>query len=216
MFPGPPRGYVHYLCGRFPGRAGYLFLPLKHFGYTTPPYYMPYAADNGAYTKWSEKHFMEMLILFRKFAKSPLWVVVPDVVGNAEQTMRMWHEWKDRVSSFGYPLAFACQDGMEPQDVPKEAFCAFIGGTTEWKLANAERFKRVCNWLHIGRVSTGARLKWAERIGADSCDGTGWFREGMNGNRVNALIEYFEGSPQGELFNGNNLPTKPQNEKSSE
>jgi len=189
-------GLVHYFAGKYPSKIGLLMSP---DGWRPVPWYFPYALDNGAFKNFDKNEFIKMLLKCRVLHDA-LWVVVPDVVGDAETTMRMWHKWKNKVASFGYPLAFACQDGMEPQDVPKEAFCAFIGGTTEWKLENAHRFKGICKWLHIGRVSTRARLKWAEEIGADSCDGTGWFREGMGGDRVNGLIEYFEGSPQYELF----------------
>jgi hypothetical protein len=163
---------------------------------------MPYALDNGAFIKWEPEKFHDMLLKARTHHK-PLWVVVPDVVGDAEATMKKWHKWQDVVAGFGYPLAFACQDGMEPQDVPKEAICCFIGGTRYWKLANAHKFKGVCDLLHIGRVNGIKNLKWAERIGADSCDGTGWFRAGVHNSSNRAavdLIEYFEGSPQRQLF----------------
>ena len=71
-------------------------------------------------------------------------------------------------------------------------FCCFIGGTTKWKLKNAHKFKGIVEWLHIGRVSTLNRLRWAERIGADSVDGTGFFRDGKDGKRSRELIEYLE------------------------
>lgn len=192
-------GIVHYLAGKYPGKMGLLMSPN---GWRRPPWYMPYALDNGSFIKWEPEIFQKMLLKNRVHHK-PLWVVVPDVVGDAKATMEMWHQWKDAVSSFGYPLAFAAQDGMEPQDVPKEAYCCFVGGTTEWKLENAHKFKGTCEWLHIGRVSTGARLRWAEKLGADSCDGTGWFRAGVhnsNNKQCVDLIEYFEGSPQRKLF----------------
>ena len=113
----------------------------------------------------------------------------PDVVGDAEATLKQWHVWKDNIP---YPLAFACQDGMEPQDVPREAVCCFIGGTTDWKLTNAHRFKGIRPLLHIGRVNGSIRMNWAKDIGADSVDGTGYFR-GRNKN-YSDFIEWFEGT----------------------
>jgi hypothetical protein len=189
-------GLVHYFAGKYPGQIGLLYSPNgfpSRTGY--PPYYLPYAIDNGAFTDWQPKLF-EKLLMETRVLKRPLWVVVPDVVGDAEATLKLWHKWASVVASFNCPLAFACQDGMEPQDVPKEAHCCFIGGTTKWKLKNAHKFKGVRPLLHIGRVNTYNRLKWAERIGADSVDGTGFFRDGKDGLRVQALIHYFEGHPQ--------------------
>ena len=107
----------------------------------------------------------------------------------------MRHEHYKKID---FPLAFACQDGLEPQDVPKQAFACFIGGSTEWKLNNAHKFKGVRPYLHIGRVSTKNRIIWAEQIGADSIDGTGFFRG--RGKQYYDFIEYFEGSRQLNIF----------------
>ncbi|MCP4552491.1 MAG: hypothetical protein GY834_10730 [Bacteroidetes bacterium] len=187
-------GLVHYFAGicrenpmKYKYKIGLLMSPK---GWRNPPFYMPYALDNGCFTKWEPVKFNNMLCKIKAFHK-PLWCVVPDVVGNAEATIRQWHKWKDKVESFGVKLAFACQDGMEPQDVPKDADCCFIGGTTEWKLKNAHKFKGVCKLLHIGRVNTLRRLKWMEHIGADSVDGTGWLR--ARGKQYYDFINLFEG-----------------------
>ena len=48
--------------------------------------------------------------------------------------------------------------------------------------------------LHIGRVTTLGRLKWAEQIGADSVDGSGFFRG--RGKQYNDFIEWFLGRKQ--------------------
>lgn len=196
-------GLVHWLAGRHPGKIGLLNTPRS---FKPVPFYLEWALDNGCFKQWEPELFLKALMKTRTM-KSPLFVVVPDVVGDAEATLKQWHKWAKKVVAFGVPLAFACQDGLEPQDVPKEpvrpAYC-FIGGTVEWKLANAHKFKGVCTFLHVGRVSTGARLWWAEEIGADSVDGTGFFREGINNprnKRLNEFIGYFEGSPQPSLFN---------------
>ena len=95
------------------------------------------------------------------------------MVADAEETNRRWHLYHQRVN---FKKAFVVQDGHEPQDVPKEAYAVFVGGSTDWKLDNAHKFKGVAPWLHIGRVNTEKRLLWAEKIGADSVDGTGFFR----------------------------------------
>ena len=175
---------VHYFAGRYPGKIGLLYSP---DGCRKPPFYMPYACDNGCFKKWDSVAFFTMLQRIKLVAHPPLWVVVPDKVGDAEVTLRRWHRYNKLIE---YPLAFACQDGMEPQDVPSKAFACFIGGTTSWKLENAHKFKGVREWLHIGRVSTEKRMRWAKGIGADSIDGTGFFRG--RGKQYNAFVEYFE------------------------
>jgi len=188
-------GIFHYLVGKYPDKIGWLLNPKQ---WQVPPFYVKYAIDNGCFKEWNEERFYYMLRRATLVHK-PLWVVVPDVVADAENTLKRWHEHKDKVSAFGYNLAFACQDGHEPQDVPKETHCCFIGGSTEWKIKNAEKFKGVAKLLHIGRVNTINRLTWAEQIGADSVDGTGFFR--ARDKKYYDFINYFEGSRQIKLFN---------------
>jgi hypothetical protein len=178
-------GIVHYLAGAYPNKIGLFISP---DGWRVPPWYLPYALDNGCFIEWKEKEFYKMCRQ-ANFYHAPLFVVVPDVVADAEATMKSWHIHKPRIADMGYKLGFACQDGMEPQDVPKDAHCCFIGGSTEWKLSDAHKFKGVAPWLHIGRVNTPDRLKWAENIGADSVDGTGFFRS--KDYKMAAFIEYF-------------------------
>jgi len=185
-------GLVHYLAGKYPGKIGMLNTPLS---FKKPPFYMPWALDNGCFTDWQPdkfKHYLKRSLLFH----SPLWVAVPDVVADAEETLKRWHKWHDKID---YPLAFVCQDGHRPSDVPKKAICCFIGGSTDWKLNNAHRFKGVRKILHIGRVTTLNRLIWAKEIGADSVDGTGFFR--AQGKQYRDFINWFEGDQQLKLWN---------------
>jgi hypothetical protein len=183
-------GLIHYLAGARPGSVGMLLSPAS--GFKRPPTYMPYAIDNGAFTGFEPDKFLALLGKIR-LLKPPLWVAVPDKVGDCEMTNRLWKQWNHKIK---YPLAFVAQDGHEPQDVPKNIFAVFIGGTTDWKKENAQKFRSVCQWLHVGRVNTLRRLKWAAYIGADSIDGTGWFR----GKRERIqLYEYIMGIGQSEF-----------------
>ena len=183
-------GVVHYLAGARPGSIGLLFSPR---GWSNPPYYMPYALDNGCFKQWEPELFRVMLKKTGLQRHDPLWVVVPDVVGDAESTLKLWHEWKTKIP---FRLAFACQDGMEPNDVPKEAHCCFIGGSTDWKWNNADKFKGVATLLHIARVNTENKIKFAKYIGADSVDGTGFFK---NKRQTQDMIDFIEGSKQMKL-----------------
>lgn len=183
------KGIVHYYAGRYPGKIGLLLSPE---GWRRAPYYLPYALDNGAFTGFDAAAYRGMLRKAERMEHRPLWAAVPDCVGDADETSRMWAEWKDEIP---FRLAFVVQDGHRPSDVPDEAYCVFVGGSTAWKLGNAHMFKGVCQWLHIGRVNSEKRLLWAERIGADSVDGTGWLRDERDA-KFGAFVEFFEGRKQ--------------------
>lgn len=184
----------HFYAGRYPGKVGWLLSP---FSWKNPPYYMPYAIDNGAYTRWEPENFMKALSKTTRF-HSPMWIVVPDVVGDAEGTFKKWHYWHRRVAPYGR-LAFALQDEMEPQDIPPEAYCAFVGGSDKFK-KRAGEFKGIAPWLHVGRVNGAGRIRWAKDIGADSIDGSGFFRGETSQYSKAAFIENMEGNNQKGLF----------------
>lgn len=107
-----------------------------------------------------------------------LFVVAPDVVGDAEATLAESAEWLPRIRAAGYPAALVAQDGLENLDVPWDEFdCLFIGGTTEWKLSGHARnliadAKQHGKWVHMGRVNSEQRLRYAHALGCDSADGT--------------------------------------------
>ncbi len=154
------------------------------------PEQLPYALDNGAYTAFVKglpfdtKGFLSLLEWATAFPSGPSWVVVPDCVGDAVATFEQWNHWEPRLRPTGTPLALAVQDGMSPQTVRRYANpdVIFVGGTTLWK------WQTVWNWcheflrVHVGRVNVERRLWQCDKAGAESCDGTGWFR----GNGVNA------------------------------
>lgn len=165
------------LCGRFPGAFGHLFSPGGQ-----RKTWLPYALDNGAYSAFSKGIPFDALA-YRKLLEwtlpqpvKPIWALVPDCVGNREETMRMWHQYKPMVRGFGIPLAFAVQDGMGMADVPSDASVVFVGGSTQWKRDTAPLWCRAFPRVHIGRVNTYRWLRYYEDCGAESCDGTGWFR----------------------------------------
>mgnify|MGYP003656587610 CR=1 FL=1 len=97
-------------------------------------------------------------------------------------------------------LALAVQDGMMPEDVPddfdRENGVIFVGGSTHWKLKSmkmwCDNFKRV----HIARVNTESRLWKCHNAGAESVDGTGFFRGDQN--QTEGLYRYLEESTKGE------------------
>lgn len=190
--------HLGWLAGRYPGRIGWLLSP---GGWRKPHAWMPYALDNGAFPAWSngeawnETAFLSMLDRVKDCGHSPLWLLVPDVVANRGETLRKWDAWAPKLERYGWPLALAVQDGMQFSDVPKEAAVIFIGGSTRWK------WRAVWDWclefkrVHVGRVNS-YRLLWnAHDAGAESCDGTGWFRGDQE--QLAGLERYLEESTNG-------------------
>lgn len=188
------------LCGKYPGKLGHLLSPGAARG---PWPWLPYALDNGAFIAWTKKEkfneeaFMEHCEWAGGAGVQPLWVVVPDVVTDASATLAAWHEWAPRLRKFGWPLAFAAQDGHEPGDVPADADVVFIGGSTDWKLQAIRPFCAAHKRVHVGRVNTYGRLRLCADSGAESCDGTGWFRGDQDQIRG---LETFLAEEAGERF----------------
>lgn len=167
------------LHGRYPGKIGHLQNPAD---FKTPRNSVFWAVDNGVFgayqagTEWSEEPFYRYLEKFHHF--KPQWAVVPDSVGNRGLTISKWERHHKAVNSYVDGLAFAVQDGMKPKDVPSQASVVFVGGTTSWKWRNLKMWTENFPRVHVGRVNTYKLLWEAHDAGAESCDGTGWFRGG--------------------------------------
>lgn len=139
-----------------------------------------WCADNGCFGKgypgdtawyaWLERNAHR--------AADCVFAVAPDVVGDAAATLARSGPWLPKIRALGYPAALVAQDGLEDLPVPWDTFdVLFIGGTTEWKLGHHARAltaeaKRRGKWVHMGRVNSAKRLRYADAIGCDSADGT--------------------------------------------
>ena len=61
-----------------------------------PDHRMPYGIDNGKFGAWAKKRewdeamFYSKLKYLRMLQHKPLWVVVPDSVGNRQETLEQW------------------------------------------------------------------------------------------------------------------------------
>jgi hypothetical protein len=187
------------LSERYPDRLGYLIGPCRK----RPVHQMPYALDNGAYgcfvhgRPWDQGKFRELIGWAFLNDRGPEWIVVPDVVGDAVATFERWAEWEPQLRNFGCPLALAVQDGMSPHSVEQ---CAnpdvvFVGGTTRWKRRTLWTWCQSFPRVHVGRINTEKWLWECHRAGAESCDGTGWFR----GDQVQlrGLVRYLHRSSAG-------------------
>jgi hypothetical protein len=101
------------------------------------------------------------------------------VVGDFEATRVRSQPFLEQIRTLGYPAALVAQDGMEwtTWDPWDEIDALFIGGTDRFKLS-AEVANIVAlasslgKWVHMGRVNSARRFRYAREIGCDSVDGT--------------------------------------------
>ncbi|MBC7644233.1 MAG: hypothetical protein H7123_03835 [Thermoleophilia bacterium] len=138
-----------------------------------------WCADNGAFSdKFVEADWWRFLVANAHAAESCLFAVAPDVVGDAQATLDRSLPWLSKIRALGYPVAFVAQDGLEDLNIPWAEFdVLFIGGSTEWKLGIQARLiaaeaKVRGKWVHMGRVNSEKRFRYAQAIGCDSVDGT--------------------------------------------
>lgn len=142
---------------------------------------IPWAADNGAFGEFDEPAFLRMLKSIA-FVPDCLFVACPDVVGDAHETLRQYGRWYAEIMFHGLEPALVAQDGLTVDTAPwDEIRVLFIGGTTEWKLgADAAELvaeaKRRGLHVHMGRVNTARRARYAASIGCDSFDGSKFSR----------------------------------------
>lgn len=142
---------------------------------TAPLPGVPWALDNGCFSDaWSETKWLATLERFKGHPDC-LFAVVPDVVGDWKATNKLWAKWHGAVKNRGYKAAYVAQNGC--YHIPTSADVLFIGGDTLWKLGAQARglvaeAKRRGMHVHMGRVNSLRRLRYAADIGCDSADGT--------------------------------------------
>lgn len=138
-----------------------------------------WCADNGCFGKrFDEAAWWEWLCANAVDADRCAFATAPDVVGDARATLERSRPWLAKIRQLGYPAAFVAQDGIEDIEVPWDEFdVLFIGGSTGWKLGSIARAlvgeaKARGKQVHMGRVNSLRRYRYAESIGCDSVDGT--------------------------------------------
>lgn len=146
----------------------------------------PWAADNDCYRRFDPLAYTRMLDRLATAPEGCLFVTVPDVVGDARATAWMFEVWWRALGRRGLPAALVAQDGLERldgwlQSAWPRVDALFIGASTAWKLGvHAERLAGAARergkWVHMGRVNSARRIRYAASIGCDSVDGTGWVR----------------------------------------
>jgi hypothetical protein len=159
------------------GLLGFIDTPAQR---NTRPDGLTWCADNGCFGRGypGDAAWLEWLERNAHAADTCLFATAPDVVGDAEATLARSLPLLPLIRALGYRAALVAQDGLENLGVPWDEFdVLFIGGSTEWKLGRhartlAREAKLRGKWVHMGRVNSGQRWRYAEHIGCDSADGT--------------------------------------------
>lgn len=135
---------------------------------------IPYGLDNGCFQRF-ERAAWERL-LDDADNDRPVFVTLPDVVGDAQRTAELFEAFWSRTQEL--PRALVLQDGIERVQIPwSDIVAVFIGGSDRFKtspeaFAAAKAAKMLGKWVHVGRVNTAGRVNAWLGI-ADSCDGSG-------------------------------------------
>ena len=143
---------------------------------------LPVAADNGAFSGLDAEAFTLMLLRYWQEGVKLDWVAVPDVVGNASETFRLYGKWEPIVRGFNFPRSLVLQDGMNFHDwlvYRKDVDGVFIGGSSDFKLSRfvqtvVSDARSLGLPVHMGRVNSMKRIRYAIDIGCTSCDGSGF------------------------------------------
>jgi hypothetical protein len=145
---------------------------------------VPWAIDNGAFSGFDEKKWLALLERL-EVNNDCIFAVVPDAVGDHVATRLLWRRYSGTARKYGFPLAYVLQDGQRCEEIPWEEIKAiFVGGTTAYKESQEvvrliAEAKRRGKWVHMGRVNTMRRVRFAITAGVDSIDGSqfSWFSE---------------------------------------
>ncbi len=172
------RGHQHPNLGR-------LVTP-RHFSSLHEHKGWPWAADNDCFQRLNPHGYSAMLDALVGAPGRCLFVTAPDVVADARATAHLFEVWWRALARRGLPAALVAQDGLEHLSswlnlAWPRIDALFIGGSTEWKLGPSAELlvgeaRRRGKWVHMGRVNSARRIRYAASIGCDSVDGTKWVR----------------------------------------
>lgn len=152
---------------RRPDRVGVFLTPGKGMVVSMLGLGIPYAADNGCFSRYDPDAIERMLAVLAARPDRPLFFACPDVVGDAPATLTRFRDWGPRVRALGIPVALVGQDGLTPNHVDWDAIDAyFVGGSTEWKLSReshalVRHAKTRGKHVHMGRVNSCRRIRVA-------------------------------------------------------
>jgi hypothetical protein len=138
-----------------------------------------WCADNGAFSdRWQADEWWTWLTADRQMNARDrcLFATAPDVVADADATWERARPWIPRIRDLGYPVAYVAQDGLTEMPWP-ELDVVFLGGSDLFKLGpEARRWTRQAVErgvpVHMGRVNSELRYRYAHAIGCSTVDGT--------------------------------------------
>jgi hypothetical protein len=163
------------------GRLGMIATPRQRLAV---PDGVTWAADTGCYSATGypgDRKWLEWLTRFTPEQRSRcLFATAPDVVADAAATLARSDPYLDEIHLLGFCPALVLQDGLEllEEEIPWDRIGAvFIGGSTRYKIGDhARRMARLARdrglHVHMGRVNSLRRMRYAEAIGCQSVDGT--------------------------------------------
>lgn len=140
-----------------------------------------WAADNGRYSapaNYSDAGYLAWLERLEPYRDRCLFATAPDVWSDWPATLELSRPMLRPIRELGYRVAIVAQDGATVDTVPwPEVDALFVGGTDPWRHSDALRelvaeARRRELWVHLGRVNSLRRLRFAEALGCDSADGT--------------------------------------------
>lgn len=164
------------LTDKSPRFWGHIFTPSS--GAACNPNGRMWCADNEVFSgRFSPKVFFDWLNTMHPSLSSCKFVVCPDSVSNAIETLDRFRHYSWHIKALGFPVAFVAQDGQESFPFPPEYDALFIGGSTDWKLSKhavrcIRHAQNAGKWVHVGRVNSQKRIRHFQLLGVDSCDGT--------------------------------------------
>lgn len=204
LFYGNPCSSDRVMAAMQAGMIGYIDTPAQG---NVRPAGVAWVADNGCYSdRFDEAKWWRFLVSNTHAAASCAFATAPDVVGDAAATLARSTPWLAKIRALGYPVAFVAQNGFAETDVPWRDFdVLFIGGDDVFKLgpegrAAVREAKARGMWVHMGRVNSEKRWRYADALGVDSVDGT-YLRFGPDVN-LPKLLAWTRNNDQGALFGG--------------
>jgi hypothetical protein len=155
-----------------------------------------YVLDNGAWAdhqagrSFDEDEY-ERFLAWVATQAVPAWCVLPDVVAGGRTSLALSCRYLNRCLSVAPLVLIAVQDGLTEADLAPlvgRSVGIFLGGSTEWKLANMARWGAFCRergvHYHVARVNTARRFRMAHAAGAASVDGSSVTRYAVSIRRL--------------------------------
>ncbi len=138
-----------------------------------------WAADNGCFAQGKRFKLERFYQWLETVPRSRLlFATAPDVFPDAIATIERSRPVLAELRTLGHRAAFVAQNHAERTAIPWDDLdCLFLGGEDHWKLGAGARAvtteaKSRGKWVHMGRVNSHRRLRYAANIGCDSADGT--------------------------------------------